>query len=147
MGGNSISAKARESKLLTLIKKMSYFFEQGCFSRLAEVGKNRGRPFTLILNHWPSRAFGSALTEKKRMRAARVARAVADSLLLQNPDADIIVMGDFNDSPQDRSVKRSLRSTLNRLQAQRAKDGTLYNCWGGSSQPGSYSYRGRWRTR
>ncbi|WP_303680628.1 endonuclease/exonuclease/phosphatase family protein [Pelodictyon luteolum] len=106
--------------------------------------KNRGRPFTLILNHWPSRAFGSALTEKKRIMAARVARAAADSLLLQNPDADIIVMGDFNDSPQDRSVRRTLRGTLNRLQAQRAKDGTLYNCWGGSSQPGSYSYRGQW---
>jgi len=103
-----------------------------------------GRPLTLILNHWPSRAFDAGWTEKKRIAAARVARAAVDSLLARDPEADVVVMGDFNDGPDDRSVKTTLRSTLNRKEALRKRDGTLYNCWSETAWPGSYAYRGRW---
>lgn len=101
-------------------------------------------PFTLILNHWPSRAFDAGWTEKKRIAAARVARAAVDSLLARDPEADIVVMGDFNDAPEDRSVKKTLGATINRKEALRKQDGTLYNCWSETAWPGSYAYRGRW---
>ncbi|TCD47167.1 endonuclease/exonuclease/phosphatase family protein [Chlorobium sp. N1] len=103
-----------------------------------------GHPFTLILNHWPSRAFDASWTEKKRIAAARVARAAVDSLLQIDPGTDIIVMGDFNDGPEDPSVRTVLRSTLNRKRALESRDGILYNCWDESLWPGSYAYRGRW---
>lgn len=53
-----------------------------------------------IVNHWPSRAAVSEV----RVGAAKVCRGIVDSLLAINPKAKIFVMGDFNDSPVDKSI-------------------------------------------
>jgi predicted extracellular nuclease len=98
----------------------------------------------LLLNHWPSRAFDTRWTEKKRIAAATVARAITDSLLHSNPQADIIIMGDFNDEPGDRSLKKTLGSSFNRQHVLRKPTKYLYNCWNGHEDEGSYRYRGHW---
>ncbi|MWV54088.1 endonuclease/exonuclease/phosphatase family protein [Chlorobium phaeovibrioides] len=103
-----------------------------------------GRPLHLVLNHWPSRAFDTRWTEKKRIAAATVARAIVDSLLQRNPQADIILMGDFNDEPGDRSLKETLGSSFSREQVLSEPDTYLYNCWDGHDGEGSYRYRGHW---
>lgn len=104
-----------------------------------------GRPFHLILNHWPSRAFDTQWSEPKRIAAARICRHVVDSLLHRNPKEDIIVMGDFNDEPQDRSVKAVLRSSLDAQKVMARGNSLLYNCWSGSREPGSYLFRKHWQ--
>lgn len=62
---------------------------------------------TFIVNHWPSRRGGGS--EDKRILAATVARKQVDSLLSINPGSKIILMGDFNDDPNNKSILTVLR--------------------------------------
>jgi len=102
-------------------------------------------PFHLILNHWPSRSFDTRWTEQKRLAAAKVARHILDSLLVSNPKADCIIMGDFNDEPSDRSIKDGLRSTFDAARVKANGNSLMYNCWGGYEGIGSYFYNNHWQ--
>lgn len=53
-----------------------------------------------IVNHWPSRGAPS----QARENAALMCRGIVDSILNTNKDAKIFVMGDFNDTPMDKSL-------------------------------------------
>ncbi len=68
------------------------------------------RYFTVLLNHWPSRRGGKAKSEYRRVIAAGVAAKVIDSLYAADPNADIVMMGDFNDEPEDRSIVEVLEA-------------------------------------
>lgn len=67
-----------------------------------------GRPFTVLVNHWPSRLGGEAQSAWKRERAAARAARVIDSLEQIDRDADIVLMGDLNDTPFDASIRKVL---------------------------------------
>ena len=62
----------------------------------------------LFVNHWPSRLGGEDQTESRRNAPAKQLKAITDSLFNRNQEARIIIMGDFNDSPEDRSVSEIL---------------------------------------
>lgn len=64
----------------------------------------------VIVNHWPSRSGGEKRSKPLREAAADLSRQISDSLLQINPNAKIIVMGDLNDDPTDKSVKKHLNS-------------------------------------
>jgi len=103
-----------------------------------------GHPFTIVLNHWPSRAFDARWSETKRIAAATVARRIVDSLGTRNPVANIIVMGDFNDEPENHSVRDILGSSFDRKEVLRSANLRLYNCWSDSSSPGTYYFKNHW---
>ncbi|NTU52661.1 MAG: endonuclease/exonuclease/phosphatase family protein [Chlorobiaceae bacterium] len=103
-----------------------------------------GHPLTVVLNHWPSRSFDASWSESKRIAAATVARRVVDSLRTRNPLAKIIVMGDFNDHPENRSVRETLGSSFERKEVKRSGALLLFNCWSDTESPGSYFYRKHW---
>ncbi|MCF8382372.1 MAG: endonuclease/exonuclease/phosphatase family protein [Chlorobium sp.] len=103
-----------------------------------------GHAFHVMLNHWPSRAFDREWSEQKRIAAARVARHIADSLRRTDTKADFIVMGDFNDEPENRSLRQVLGSSGDGEKVLSACSSLLYNCWSGYGGIGSYSYRNRW---
>jgi len=69
-----------------------------------------GKKLHIFVNHWPSRREGQKESEHKRMRAAEVARAKIDEILKEDPKANIILMGDFNDHPNDTSVEQTLKA-------------------------------------
>lgn len=69
-----------------------------------KVYLNEGEPVWLFVNHWPSRSGGVEQTNAKRMYAARVLKDKIDNVLLGEPFAYIVVMGDLNDNPSDSSV-------------------------------------------
>ena len=102
-------------------------------------------PFHLIVNHWPSRSFDTKWSEQKRVAAARVTRHIVDSLLVADPKADIILMGDFNDEPGDRSLKEILRSSPDTEMVRMPGSKLLYNCWSGYKGIGSYSFHNHWQ--
>jgi len=56
---------------------------------------------TIIMCHWKSKLIPAGMTEQDvdniRIREARVARRAFERKLRKNPDAAVIVMGDFND--------------------------------------------------
>lgn len=97
----------------------------------------------LIVNHWPSRWGGYLASQPKRLAAAQVCRHMIDSV--QNSDnlAKIIVMGDFNDDPNNLSISRYLNAggSVNEL-----KPDQLYNCTAPifNSGTGSLMYKGEW---
>lgn len=62
------------------------------------------------VNHWPSRRGGMEASEPKRMQAAKVLRTHIDSLSQHFPDAKVIIMGDLNDEPNNRSVGEVLQA-------------------------------------
>ena len=63
-----------------------------------------------IVNHWPSRRGGEAISGPKRVRAALLNRRIIDSIQKLNREAKIISMGDLNDDPTDNSLKKILKT-------------------------------------
>ncbi len=97
----------------------------------------------LFFNHWPSRRSGADESEKNRIAAATVLRHSVDSILKNSPSARIIIMGDFNDYPDNNSIVKTLGvDTL--LQADK-KNG-LYNLTYAleKKNEGTYNYKGDW---
>lgn len=64
-----------------------------------------GDTLHVAVNHWPSRRGGK---EDARLLAATVLRNAVDSVLTINPKANIVMLGDFNDDPNNRSIKKIL---------------------------------------
>jgi len=62
----------------------------------------------IFVNHWTSRFGGSAATIPKRNYIAQFLRAACDSILNDNPNANILILGDLNDDPTDESVSHFL---------------------------------------
>lgn len=77
----------------------------------------------IFLNHWPSRRGGEEASASKRALAAQTLRHCTDSLLTVNPEACILISGDFNDEPSDVSVCQILGA----LPPEQAKPGNLVN--------------------
>lgn len=67
-----------------------------------------GAPVHLLVNHWPSRRAGAELTSYKRVLAAKTCLSIIEQLREQEPSADILVMGDFNDNPDSESIQKHL---------------------------------------
>jgi hypothetical protein len=102
-----------------------------------------GRDLHVFVNHWPSRWEGTLETRPERLAAAAVLRRLVDSLFLENKQASILVMGDFNDEITDISLRDSLQVRLNEGLP---SGGGLFLPFAdlGSGTHGSLKYRGRW---
>lgn len=78
--------------------------------QLLVSGKLEGELIHILVNHWPSRRGGEAISRWKREAAAKVSKRIIDSLQSKNPYAKIITMGDFNDNPTNSSIKKILKA-------------------------------------
>ena len=87
-------------------------------------GKIEGERFYFFVNHWPSRLGGQAASEFKRVGAARIVRHVVDSIQREQPDAKIVIMGDLNDDPVDKSLTEGLEA---KGKTADVKPGDLFN--------------------
>ncbi len=67
---------------------------------------------TIFVNHWPSRRDGTKETEPKRLFAAETLRGLVDEELKKDPNADLVIMGDFNDAPEDQSLNAVLGASI-----------------------------------
>ena len=68
-----------------------------------------GERLHVFVCHFPSRSGGEKETEPDRLDAARFLRSLCDSIYRLNPESNIIVMGDFNDNPPDKSIQIILK--------------------------------------
>lgn len=64
----------------------------------------------VFVNHWSSRREGQFETEPRRIEAASTLREKVDEILARDADANIIILGDFNDHPDDKSLQTVLRA-------------------------------------
>ncbi len=96
----------------------------------------------IIVNHWPSRHSKSP----SRERAATQVKSLKDSIVRLHPESKLIIMGDFNDNPDNISLKDSLKARRNISEAKNAHD--LYNPYWNilrKEKRGSIKYRDRWQ--
>lgn len=80
------------------------------------IHQKKGDTIWVMVNHFPSRSGGQAISEPKRIQAAQTLRSIADSILTQNYLAKIIAIGDFNDEYLDTSLRYILRSGIKKNQ-------------------------------
>ena len=94
---------------------------------------------TVIVCHWPSRFSGSFYREV----AGRQVKAVKDSLMRADPQRKVIVMGDMNDDPQNRSMAVELSA---KGKMEEVGEGDMFNPWWKvlDSGTGTLSYNGSW---
>lgn len=71
-----------------------------------------GHPFYVLVNHWPSRRAGAELTAPRRMAVAQRNLEIVETIKRKNPEARIVIMGDFNDDPKSESVQHLVASGL-----------------------------------
>jgi endonuclease/exonuclease/phosphatase family metal-dependent hydrolase len=92
---------------------------------LVVKGKLDGELYYVLVNHWPSR-LGGAASAPSRLAAATVCRRTIDSLSQLTPNANIVVMGDLNDNPDNISVTKGLMAAG---KTDKLKAGELFNPW------------------
>jgi len=62
----------------------------------------------IFVNHWVSRYGGREKTDALRRFTGHMLRLMADSIFNVDPDANILIMGDLNDNPTDKSLTQDL---------------------------------------
>lgn len=84
----------------------------------------------IMVNHWPSKRGNEESSGRKREYVSLKVSHVVDSILLSNPAANIVLMGDFNDTPASSPLKNL---------------GQLTNLakWADGAE-GTYKYRESW---
>lgn len=101
---------------------------------------------TLFVNHWPSRRGGYLGSQSRRNWVASVLRGLIDSVQYSHPAANILVMGDFNDEPENESLKLILKVHTEMIPFH---TDTLYNLMGIRNRirkEGTLKYRDQWST-
>jgi hypothetical protein len=97
----------------------------------------------IIVNHWPSRRGGEAESSWLRERAAALTDSISKLLLAEDPNIGIVVMGDLNDDPNNKSVSQVLEAVKD---IKKVKPGRFFNPFWEKLDKGigSYIYRGGW---
>lgn len=71
--------------------------------QLVVSGSLLDKPMAFIVNHWPSRLGGQEESSPRREAAGALSRHIADSLRAAVPGIGVMMMGDLNDDPADKS--------------------------------------------
>lgn len=99
---------------------------------------------SVIVNHWPSRIGGQEQSSYLREAAAALNKQIADSLWAADPNRGIIIMGDLNDDPDDKSIKEVLNAKKKSSQVDAQG---FYNPWWSLLRDkgiGTLAYKGDW---
>jgi predicted extracellular nuclease len=102
-----------------------------------KLGKDKVHVF---VNHWPSRWGGMEKSQPNRIVAAQTLKNKVNDILKDNAKAKIIIIGDMNDEPDNKSLAEILDAQTPDSKAD------LYNLMIPLDEQnlGSYNYRGDW---
>lgn len=132
--------KVRDYKLVPYVpeeKKDSGFVTRGF---LTVSGEMAGEHVAIIVCHWPSRFS----TSYYRELAARQVRVIKDSLLRADKNCKVMVMGDMNDDPVNKSMTEGLSC---KSEIENVGSGDMYNPWFNilaKEGRGTLFYNGSW---
>ena len=112
--------------------------------QMCVTGLLAGEKVSVIVNHWPSRLGGQERSSYLREAAAARVKLTVDSLLADDPNQGIIVMGDLNDDPQDRSCAEVMGGRKKMEDVKEPNE--FYNPWWATLDKGigTLAYRGQW---
>lgn len=100
----------------------------------------------LFVNHWPSRYGGYMVTKPLREFTGALLRSYVDSIVVFDSKANILIMGDFNDPPDEQSIEVFLGAVFEPGELEPDK---LYNLMGPlfrKPSKGSHKFQGEWST-
>ena len=89
-------------------------------------GKFDGETIHVYVNHWPSRSGGEKRSEPGRRAAAQVCRNHMDSIARVEKNPKVVVMGDLNDDPNNKSILEVIGAKGNK---EEVTPGGMYNPW------------------
>ncbi|MGK0386222.1 MAG: hypothetical protein ACI849_000831 [Patiriisocius sp.] len=96
-------------------------------------GTIEGQEVYILVNHFPSRREGEIESAPKRMRVAKKNIAIITNIQAEDPQAKIIIMGDFNDDPHSASIVHMVaQGFYNPMELLLTKE------------DGSLTYKGKW---
>lgn len=104
-----------------------------------------GDTLSVFVNHWPSRYGGEVESEFKRIEAANAVRHKVDSLFAVRTEPNIIIVGDFNDYFDNKSLSKSLGASTDLSSPY--ENSKLYNLmskYSGRDDIGTHKFQGHW---
>ena len=132
--------EVRDVKLVPYIYTLPQDSARATRGFLVVSGTMADEHVTIVVNHLPSRG----ATSYYREEGGRQLRVVKDSLLKDDPQLKLVIMGDMNDDPQDKSMAEAL-GAKRKMEDVEAPDG-LWNPWWDilASGTGTLMYDGKW---
>lgn len=111
--------------------------------QLLVSGRLAGERVHIIVGHWPSRLGGEEKSRCRREAAAALSRHLADSVLAIDPQSKVIIMGDFNDDPDNISCSEILGAVKD---PEDVKENGYFNTMWRLHEKGygSLGYQGQW---
>ena len=103
---------------------------------------NGGDSVHVFVNHWPSRYSGLMETRPARQQAARLLSSKYVEVIQKDKDAKVVIVGDFNDQPNDESISKFLGAA----DPSSNESAGLYNLslpWM-NQEEGTLKYQGQW---
>ena len=130
----------RDVKLVPYIYKLPQDSMRATRGFLVVSGTMAKEHVTIIVNHLPSRG----TTSYYREEGGSQLRVVKDSLIAEDPDVKLFIMGDMNDDPKDPSMSVALGAKRKIEDATGKTD--LFNPWWDihASGTGTLMYGGAW---
>lgn len=108
---------------------------------LHSTGYFKNEKIHILVNHWPSRRGGLKRSSPLREKAAFQLKNIVRNIYKNNTKAKIIIMGDFNDNPNNKSLQKILNTTDIK---NKCNDSCMYNPFLKMFKKGNYTltYRG-----
>lgn len=111
--------------------------------QMCVTGLLSGEKVSVIVNHWPSRLGGEQRSSHLREAAAALSKHIADSVWNVDPNQAVIIMGDLNDDPFNKSCSKILGAKKERKKVD--EHGFFNPFWKTLDKGiGSLAYRGVW---
>jgi len=104
-------------------------------------GRFQNQEVHFFINHWPSNYGGREQALPKRAETARLLRRQVENILKKDPNAEILLLGDFNEDPDEANVTALLRGAKGATLPVRLVD--LMSPMMGKPGVGTYVYRGQ----
>lgn len=111
--------------------------------QMCVVGSLMGQKIAVIVNHWPSRLGGQEKSSPSREAAARLCLAISDSLWKVDPNIGVVIMGDLNDDPMNKSCAKVLGAKRDK---EDVKEHQFYNAFWNllAKGIGTLAYKSSW---
>ena len=129
----------RDVKLVPYVYRLPQDSLRATRGFLVVSGTMADEHVTVIVCHLPSRGATSFYREEGGSQV----KVVKDSLIAEDPNVKLLVMGDMNDDPQDASMAKCLGA---KRKIKDVGDGDMYNPWWDvlASGTGTLMYDGAW---
>ncbi|WP_455763208.1 endonuclease/exonuclease/phosphatase family protein [Prevotella disiens] len=132
--------KIRNTKLVPYVYELPNDSNRATRGFLTVSGTIANEHVTVVVCHWPSRGAGSYYREL----GGKQVKALKDSLLREDPNVKVLVMGDMNDDPTNKSMHECLSAKAN---IDEVGEGDMYNPFYNilvKEGTGTLQYQGKW---